>query len=147
MDASQELFLGHSPCLEAMTSRNQRDQRQSFAFALREEQRMNRFAVIQAIMFDGWCLFSSDVQDCTHICQLCTCLKLHSPSFQFGSVPSKFGIPMVFLVSRMPPASADMITRARGQIPSDHWITGSRSFTRQERKTSQAAFPATLQPT
>ena len=75
-----------------------------------------------------------------HPCQSC----LHT-LFQFASVPSKFGMPMVFFVSRMPPASAATLQGLGARFPP---TTGSRIVAHvreQQRKTSQAALPATLQ--
>ena len=41
-----------------------------------------------------------------------------------------FGMPSGFLVSRMPLAAAAMLQRLWGQLPPNHWITRSCSFTR-----------------
>ena len=66
---------------------------------------------------------------------------------QFASEPSKFGIPVVFVVSKMPPASADMTQGLAARFTP---TTGSRIpalSLEQQRRTSQAALAATLQPT
>ena len=76
----------------------------------------------RCIMRDERRLCCSVVQMCSHVCQVRIRLELLFTNFsQLASVPSKIGTPMVFLVSRMPPASAVMLQVSRGQmIPSNH---------------------------
>ena len=56
--------------------------------------------------------------------------------FQLASVQSKIGTPIVFLVSKMPPASAVRLRVSRGQIPSNHWVTKSCSQHGQQKRTN-----------
>ena len=100
------LFLEDSPRFQSKVSGNQRYQSESLAFAPHDEQGMNCFAScdtvrVQTIIRDEGCLFCSDVQMCSHVCQVRMRLKFHSPTF---------------------PVSV-MLQVSRGQILSHHWIT------------------------
>ena len=59
-----------------------------------------------------------------------------------------FGMPSGFLASRMPLAAAAMLQRLWGQLPPNHWITRSCSFTRttQTDDASQVCLGNELHP-
>ena len=144
------LFFEHSPCFKAMTSRNQRDQRQSLHFVMSKA--CTVLLVNRLLSSKPSCLINDDCSVATSRCVSIFTRSAYASNFtlqlfQFASEPSKFGIPVVFLVSKMPPASADMTQGLAARFTP---TTGSRIPTllsEQQKKTSQAAFSATLQPT
>ena len=104
--------------------------------------------VLQTIVSDGMLTVLQQRPDVSPI----FAMSAYVPNFtrqlsQFASEPSNFGIPMVFLVSRMPPASADMTQGLAARFAPTNGSRIPALSLEQQRRTSQAAFSATLQPT
>ena len=135
------LILEHSP-------QNQENQRKWFAFTLCDEQSVNcsfysptecsRPSLPSCLMKD---VSSAASSRCAHIpAKVCTRFELFlAQRSQFASIPSNLGMPMVFLVSRMPPASA-ACCKGLDSDSLQPLITSSRSCERATEEDETSCF-------